>query len=232
MRSKTTASIIIAIVLLVAAATYINAAEKGRGFDKTLPAKIIQNTDHRIWITGLNDKGISVLPDSFVYLERSEIYTTSRLSVFSPREPETQEQYNANLLESDSVEGIIFSPDGKQFIDIRNIPRRGYNATDVRYYGTREDKIIDARFAECYYKFNCYYDNAYFINNDTFVVYEISQYTSEKGEKPKDCLDTGECEYTFKIHLVNLNTNSRVIYESPAFWAVLNELIPEIESSQ
>jgi hypothetical protein len=232
MKSKTTAGIVIAILLLVAATTYINAAEKSRGFDKTLPGKIIQNTEHQNWISDQNNKGISILPEGFTYLERSEIYTTSRMRVLSPQEPETQEQYNADLLENEGVEGIIFSPDGKQFIDIRNIPRKGYNATDVRYYGIRGDKIVDARFAECYYKFNCYYDYAYFVDNNTFVVYEISQYTGGKGEKPKECLDSGECEYTFKIHLVNLDTNSRVIYESPAFWGILNLLVPEIESLQ
>ena len=66
------------------------------------------------------------------------------------------------------------------------------------------------------------------MDNDVFVVTEVSRNITKHDETVPACLPSETCTYSFKLHLVDLNRNSRIIYESTPFDAVLDKLIPEL----
>ena len=143
-------------------------------------------------------------------------------------EPGVPEELDRMLLQSRDQDMIVFSPSDKEFIDYSNKPRDGYLATEVRLYGLREDKVIDARLLDCSAKANCYFDRAYFLDNDTFVISEISRNIEENPEMFIPCAPNEECDYTFKVHVIDLKKNKRWIYESKPFAAIMDLVLPEL----
>jgi len=96
------------------------------------------------------------------------------MTVTSIDKKERQQEFEQNLEVHENLDHVIFSPSKRIYLDYRNISREGYKPNEVHLYGLKEDKIIDARILECVNDKNCYFDRAYFLDNDVFVVHEMS----------------------------------------------------------
>ncbi len=207
------------LFLLVGAGVYLNLQRKAAIDTSRIPSKLEEERNFQRWITNAKNKEILVEASEFMLTKEVEIYNTRWIEVYSIDEPGVRETFEETLDKYKDIDKVVFSPSERIFLDYRNINRGNYKAHEVHLYGQKEDKIIDARILECYTKTNCYFDRAYFLDNDVFVVHEISL------ADPSDRCSTKEnCSYTFKIHLVDLINNKRWIYESEEkalelFWA-------------
>lgn len=218
----------IALAITVAGATFVNYVQD-KAVDRTkLPEKVELNKSFQKWITNLKNKGLTIEADEFRLKEENEIYNTKWMSVFNIDDEGVKEQFDANIAKYIDTKGVVYSPSKRQFVDYRNIPRDGYEANQIHYYGLRDDKLLDARLLDCAASLNCYFDRAYFLDNDVFVVTEISRNLDKKSPDIPPCLADQTCAYTIKLHLVDLNKNSRLVYESNSFDTNLATLIPEL----
>lgn len=190
-----------------------------------LPQKVEEERLFQRWITNLKNHDLDVNADDFELKEENEIYNTTWMNVYSMDDPEQKALYEKTLDEHKDVENVVFSPNERVFVDFRNIPRGEVMANEVRLYGLKEDKIIDARVLDCSTKGNCYFDRAYFLDNDVFVISEISRDINKKDSSAPDCLVTDECTYTIKVHVVDMINNRRSVYVSKPFDAVLPDVI-------
>ena len=98
----------------------------------------------------------------------------------------------------------------------------------MRFFGQKEDKIIDSRAVSCKKEANCFFDRAYFLDNDVFVVSEFSRNIKKTDTNVKPCSINEVCTYTIKLHLIDLVKNSRLVYESHPLEIKLSELIPQL----
>lgn len=202
-------SLVAVLFLLISAGVYMNLQEKEAIDNSKIPEKLEDDRGFQRWITNAKDKDIDVDADEFRLLEENEIYNTKWMQVYSLDNDQIREQFQQELEAKENIDHVIFSPSELIYLDYRNISRDGYKANEVHLYGKKEDKILDARILECFNDTNCYFDRAYFLDNDTFVVHEISL------ADPNDLCPTDEtCSYTFKVHLVDLINNKRWIYGS------------------
>ena len=221
-------SSVLGIFLLTGATVYFNIQEQ-RAVDRSkIPEKVEAGKGFQKWITNLKNKDFVIEADEFRLVEENEIYNTKWIKIYSVEEPGKQEELDNTLSEHKDTKGVVFSPSGEEFVDYRNIERYGYQTYEVRLYGLKEDKIIDARILDCSPKANCYFDRAYFLDNDVFVISEISRKVNKNEQLTTACLVSEPCEYSFKVHVVDLKKNSRLIYESKPFTVVLNEVLPEL----
>ncbi|MBD3366357.1 hypothetical protein GF360_03410 [candidate division WWE3 bacterium] len=188
---------------------YLNLQEKASIDNSKIPQKLEEERGFQRWITNAKNKDILVEADEFRLLEENEIYNTRWMQVYSLDEPGRKEEFEANLEAHKNVDHVIFSPSDRIFLDYRNMARDRYAPNEVHLYGQKEDKILDARVLECVNGNNCYFDRAYFLDNDVFVVHEVSLADPANLCKPDET-----CAYTFKVHLVDLINNKRWIYES------------------
>jgi len=147
------------------------------------------------------------------------------MNVYSSDDPKQMELYEKTIEEHKDVEKVIFNPNGRVFVDFRNAARGEVMANEVRLYGLKEDKILDARVLDCSVKGNCYFDRAYFLDNDVFVISEFSRNINKKDPAAAECMVTDMCTYTIKIHVVDMIHNKRLVYESKPFDTVLSDLI-------
>ncbi|OGC68736.1 hypothetical protein A2415_02175 [candidate division WWE3 bacterium RIFOXYC1_FULL_39_7] len=228
MNTKFAIFLIILMGAAIFAGVYSNLREQAAVDDSKLPQKVEMDRGFQRWITNLRNKDVVIEADEFRLVEKNEIYNTKWMKVYSIEDEEAKKVYDATIEASKQVDKIIFSPSDREFIDFRNIDREGYKSNEVRFYGQKEDKIIDLRALDCSTRANCYIDRAYFLDNDLFVVSEISRNIDKKDETAEICLPEQTCTYTFKLHLVDLINNARWIYESESFEAVLTELIPNL----
>ena len=197
------------LFLLVGGGVYLNLKEKAAIDNSKLPKKVELERGFQRWITNAKNKNIEVSADEFSLLEENEIYNTRWMRVESIDKPGKRQEFNQTLEAHRNIDHIVFSPSERIFLDYRNIPREGYKPNEAHLYGLKEDKIIDARILKCVNDKNCYFDRAYFLDNDVFVVHEASL------ANPDDLCPLEEtCAYTFKVHLVDLINNKRWIYES------------------
>jgi hypothetical protein len=203
------AVLVSSLFLLIGAGVGLNLQEKAAIDNSKIPQKLEEERGFQRWITNAKNKGIEIEADEFRLLEENEIYNTKWIQVASIEEPGKREEFEENLESSKNMDQIIFSPSERMYLDYRNINRREYQANEVHLYGQKEDKIIDARILKCVNETNCYFDRAYFLDNDVFVVHEVSLADLLDKCSPKET-----CLYTFKIHLVDLINNKRWIYES------------------
>lgn len=220
--------VFVATFLFIGLGVYSNISEQNANDRSKLPPKVETSRPFQRWITNLRNKDLVIEADGFVMREEVEIYNTRWMKVYSIDDPARKNEYLANLESHKNIEKIIYSPSEREFVDFRNIDRDGYLANEVHFYGQKEDKIIDARALDCSAKGNCYFDRAYFLSNDVFVVTEISRNVDKKDINVLACATTETCTYTFKLHLVDLINNSRLVYESKPFDAVLVKLIPDL----
>ena len=217
------------IFLLVIAGGAIN-IHKQYSIDRSkLPDKVEESKGFQRWITNLKNKGLGFVDaDQFMLTEENEIYNTKWMEVFSFDEEGRQEQFEQIIASHRDTPKIIYSPSERLFIDYRNEEREGYKPSEVHFYGARDDKIIDARILDCSPRANCYFDRAYFLSNDVFVISEFSRNIHKKDTTTPLCPANTECTYTIKIHVIDLINNSRLVYESKPFNIILSELIPEL----
>ena len=217
------------IFLLVGFGVVINVQEQLSVDRSKLPEKVEEHKGFQRWITNIKNKGLNfVNADDFALTEENEIYNTKWMKVYSLDEEGKQEEFEKTIAEHQKTKKIIFSPSERLFIDFRNIIRNGYKPNEVHFYGVRDDKIIDARILDCSEKANCYFDRAYFLSNDVFVISEFSRNIHKRDTTTPDCSKNTECTYTIKIHIIDLINNSRLVYESKPFNIVLSELIPDL----
>lgn len=214
--------------ITIGVATYVNYRQDKDVDRSKIPVKLETNKSFQKWITNLKNKDLTIEADEFRLKEENEIYNTKWMMVYSIDDPGVTEQFNAVILKYVKTKGVVYSPSERQYIDYRNISRDGYDATQIHYYGLRDDKLLDARLLDCPASLNCYFDRAYFLDNDVFVVTEVSRNIDKRAENIPVCATDQICTYTFKVHLVDLNKNSRLVYESKPFEANLALLIPEL----
>jgi hypothetical protein len=222
------AGTVILLTATILAATAVN-YKQDKAVDRTkLPQKLEQAKPFQKWLTNLKNTGLTVEADEFRLNEENEIYNTNWMKVYSIDDPSVKTTYDLTIAKYTTTDKVIYAPSGRQFIDYRNEPRDGFAANEIHYYGLRDDKLLDARLLDCSTKLNCYFDRAYFLDNDVFVVSELSRNLDKRAADIPVCLITEPCTYTIKVHLVDLNKNSRLIYESRPFEVNLALLIPEL----
>lgn len=215
------------IVFFVSVGVYSNVKEQLAIDHSKLPEKVETNKSFQRWLTNLKNKNIPVSADDFSLLEENEIYNTKWMKVYSADDPEKMAEYQAKLTSHKNLPKVVFSPSENLYIDIRYEPRDGYNINEALFYGLLDGKIIDSRVVDCSIDALCYFDRAFFIENEIFVISEFSRNIDKKAVAPS-CTKEEVCEYTFKIHLIDLKNNKRLVYKSLPFEAVWISTIPEL----
>jgi len=210
----------ILLTAAISAGAYVNYRQE-RDIDRSkVPPKLELSKPFQKWITNLKNKGLIVEADEFRLREENEIYNTKWMAVYNIDDADAVDRLNAELAALQNEKKVAFSPSERELID--------YRTTQVRYYGLRDDKIVDARLLGCTSNINCYFDRAYFLDNDVFVVSEFSRSVDLNEQNPQACTLDQMCKYSIKIHLVDLNKNSRLVYESKPFDTNLALLIPNL----
>jgi hypothetical protein len=225
---KTPIILISICLVLVGVGVYSNLAEQKANDRSRLPQKVEETRQFQRWITNLKNKDLDVNADDFKMIEENEIYNTKWLKVYSLDDPVKKEEFENMLASHKDIEKIVYSPSEREFLDYRSIEREGYLANEVHFYGQKDDKILDARILDCSVRANCYFDRAFFITNDLFVITEISRNIDKKDTVTPLCTPEETCLYSFKLHLIDLINNSRLVYESLPFEGVLSKIIPEL----
>ena len=216
------------LVTVITGAAALN-YKQDKDVDRTkIPSKLELAKPFQKWITNLKNKGLNIEADEFRLKEESEIYNSKWITVYNIDDVGILDRFNSNISKYLKTKGVVYSPSDRQFIDYRNEPRDGYGANQIHYYGLRDAKLLDARLLDCSLDLNCYFDRAYFLDNDTFVVSEISRNLDKRADNIPPCSIDVICTYTIKIHLVDLNKNSRLVYESRPFETNLALLTPEL----
>lgn len=227
--NKLEALLVALLFATIALGVYINIQEQLSVDRSKLPEKIEENNGFQRWITNLKNKGLDhVEADEFRLQEENEIYNTKWMKVYSFDEEGREEEFEENIAAHTDMDMVVFSPSERLFVDYRHQERNGYKPNEVHFYGVRDDKIIDARVVDCSADANCYFDRAYFLSNDVFVVSEFSRNVDKKAKDLPVCTRTDECDYSIKIHIIDLVNNSRLVYESEPFKIRLEDLIPEL----
>jgi len=220
--------LIIIILALVGAGVYVNVrAQMAKDFSK-IPSKVELSRNFQRWITNLKNNKVDVSADDFKMTEENEIYNSVWMKVYSMDDPEKKKLYDDTIANSQNIKKIVWSPSNREFIDYRFEVRAEYQPEDVRFFGQKEDKIIDARVVSCKKEANCYFDRAYFLDNDVFIISEISRNIKRDDPNTVACTVDSLCTYTIKLHVIDLTRNSRYVYESKPFDVVLLALIPEL----
>jgi len=221
--------ILLAIILLsVAGGVFLNIKQQASIDRSKLPTKVEEDRLFQRWITNIKNNDFEIEADEFKLKEESEIYNTTWMTVYSSDDPKQMELYEKTIEENKGLNKVVFNPNERIFIDYRNIPRGKLMANEVRLYGLKEDKILDARILDCSTKSNCYFDRAYFLDNDVFVISEFSRNVDKRDNTVGLCDINLVCSYTIKVHVIDIIHNKRWVYESKPFDAALPDLIFKI----
>jgi hypothetical protein len=189
-----------------------------------LPLKLEQSKGFQRWITNMKNKDVEINADEFKLLEETEIFNSKWTKVYSSDDETAVAALNQTLAEAeeDKTKGIVFSPSKREILDYRPIVRGAYDPLSVRFYGQKDDKIIETRVAGCFNRENCYFDRAFFLDNDVMGVSEISL-----AEKVPCDINT-VCKYTYKMHLIDFKNNNKAVYGSEVKELNLSQLIPRL----
>lgn len=228
MKQKLNYGIAFLIFLLIGAGVYVNVQQQKSIDHSKIPAKVEESNGFQRWITNLKNKGLNIEADEFKLKEENEIYNTKWMQVYSVEEEGRKEEYESYIGSLKGVKNVAFSPSGREFIDYRAEYRDGYAPNEAHFYGLKEDKIIDARILDCSTRANCFFDRAFFLDNDVFVISEVSRNIDKKDETAKACSLDEKCTYSIKLHVIDLINNKRLVYESNSFESVMKELAPEL----
>jgi len=193
-----------------------------------LPPKVELGKGFQRWITNLKNKGLDIQGDDFKLKEENEIYNTKWVKVYSTDDAAIKTDLENKITTLQNIKKIVYSPSKRVYVDFRNEPRDGYATNEVRLYGQLDDKIIDARIVDCSIRANCYFDRAYFMENDFLVISEISSNIDKKDDIVAVCPAGQLCTYTYKVHVVDLKHNKRWVYESKSFDVILTDLLREL----
>ena len=227
-QNKTQFLLLIFILLLIGIGVSLN-IKKENSIDRSkIPEKVEQSKGFQKWITNLKNKDFIIEADEFRLQEENEIYNTKWIKIYSIDAPGQKAALESTLKSHVNTPKVVYSPSEREFLDYRNSQRDGYAVNEVRLYGLRDDKIMDARIVDCSTKANCYFDRGYFLDNDTLVVSEISRTIDKEDLTEPTCDIWQQCEYSFKIHVIDLKKNSRLIYESKPFKVILENILPNL----
>lgn len=204
-----TISLIFIIFTLVGSGVFINVRKQMAVDHSRLPSKVELSSGYQKWNTNFKKKGINVEAEEFKLVEESEVFNTKWMTVTSVEQPEQKQVLDETLKAAKTQDKTVLSPSGTQFIDYRNMARGAYGQGQVRLYGLKEDKILDVRAVGCTNQNNCFFDRGYFLDNDTFVVTELSL-----SDPSAVCEVTQVCSYTIKLHFVDLLKNKHFLYVS------------------
>lgn len=205
--------LILAISIFVAGVVTLNLHDQ-YSIDKTkLPIKLETHSRFQRWLSNLEDKGVDLEADRFTFLKDSNIYNTIWTSTVSIDDELSRKMYEDNMKVLLDYKESIKSPNEREIVNFTMSDRFGFSAKDVFFYGLREDRILRTKIANCYQHFTCNFHRGAFIDNHVFFIMELSQ-KAVPEEEFKGCELDEVCDYTFKVHLVDLNNNSRNIYES------------------
>jgi hypothetical protein len=222
-------SVLMAVIFISVGFGLLLNVKQQRAIDRSkLPERVEEERMFQRWITNLKNHGLDIEADEFKLKEENEIYNTTWMTVKSSDDPKEMELYNSTILKHKDTEKVVFNPNGRVFVDFRNIPRDGIMANEVRLYGLKEDKILDARVLDCSTKSNCYFDRAYFIDNDVFVISEFSRNINKRDISVPECPVTQSCTYTIKVHVIDMIHNTRLVYESKPFDTVLPDILKQL----
>ncbi len=223
---ETTTLLVIALCVLTGVISNIQGQ---RAIDRSkLPEKVELNKNFQRWLTNLKNKDLPISADEFVFVEDAEIYNTKWIKVLSADDQVNVTAYEENLARHADLKKVVFSPSGHLFIDIRPEIREGYNPNEAHFYGLLDNKILDARILDCSVDANCFFDRAYFIENDIFIISELSRNIDKRAQNNAVCTKQEMCTYTFKLHLIDLKNNKRLVYESASFEGVWDSVVPEL----
>jgi len=227
--------IISLIFILIGLGVYSNITEQAAVDNSKLPSKVEDDRNFQRWITNLKNKDLIIDADEFNLKEETEIYNTKWIKVASIEEEGKQEEFNQTIEKNKNIKQIVYSPSEREFLDYRHSIRDTispnsdfYQPNEVRFYGQKEDKIIEARILDCSLRANCYFDRAYFLSNDVFVITEFSRNIDKKDTTTPECPINQTCTYTIKLHLIDLVNNSKYTYESKTLELNLEKMIPEL----
>lgn len=226
--------LVVLVFILIGSGVLINVIQQRAVDQSKLPSKVEDDRSFQRWVTNLRNNDLVVEADAFNLIEENEIYNTKWMRVNSLDVEEEKIKFEKILEEHKNLKHVVFSPSDREFIDFRHEERdigpsdKPFAANEVRFYGQKEDKVIDARILDCSVRANCYFDRAYFLSNDLFVITEFSRDIDKKDTQTPECLISDICTYTVKLHLIDLINNQRLVYESNSFDINLAELIPEL----
>ena len=239
----------VSVIVLTALGVSINIIQQQQQDNSKLPSKIEDDIYYQRWVTNLKNKDFEIEAEEFELIEEEQIYNTKWIQLYSVDDEQIMQIFNKTISEFQDTDKVVYSPSERSFIDYRNINKgvqepqaKNYKPNEVRFFGIRDNKLIEARILECYNSDNCYFDRAFFISNDVFVISEFSlKQTDKDGDnKDKDNNDKGDvnkdiecalndiCDYTIKLHLIDLVNNSKSTYESDIKTINLQETIPEL----
>jgi hypothetical protein len=232
-------SIIIGVLVLATVGS--NYYEQWSVDQSKLPEKVELSEGFQRWITNLKNKGDDIEADEFRFVEDNQVLNTKWYTTWSADDDRVQEEYKEFIAEAialeEANEKVELSVSKRQFIDYRNI-KRSYNRkeekpfmpNEIRYYGQRDNLVYEMRPMDCSVRANCYYDRGYFLDNsnDVFAVSEFSLDIEEGDNRDVICTKDEVCEYTFKLHVVDLINNKRNVYTSKPIEVSYNEIVPEL----
>jgi hypothetical protein len=228
MKNKINLILAALILIFVGLGVYANIQKQNAVDRSRLPQKVQMNRGFQRWLNNLKNKGIDLEADDFKLTEKDEIYNAKWMKVSSTDEPGKKDEFEQTLLAHQNLKKVVFSPSEREFVDYRPDTRDGYKPNEVHFYGLKEDKIIDARILDCSVSTNCYFDRAYFLDNDVFVISEISRNVNKRDPNLQACAMDVICTYSAKVHVIDLINNARYVYESKSFDTVLSTLIPQL----
>jgi hypothetical protein len=234
MKDKISIALATLLFIFIAIGVYLNVSEQQAIDQSKLSDKVESSRGFQRWITNLKNKDFEINADEFRLVEENEIYNTRWMTVYSLDEEGIQETFDETLKEHQDIKKVIFSPSEREFLDYREEERgispngEPFQTNEVRFYGKKEDKVIDARILDCSLRANCYFDRAWFIDNDVFVVSEFSRNIHKKDETSPICNMNETCTYTVKLHVIDLINNSRLVYESETMDLVFSNVKHEL----
>lgn len=220
--------LIFIIFVSIALGVYQNQLKKA-SIDRTkIPLKVEEDRDFQRWNTNIRNKGLEITPEDFILVEENEVYNSQWIKITSVDNPQAKAAFDQNLIDHKETKKIVFAPSGTMYLDYRNVFKDGYFPNQVHLYGLKEDKLLDARILDCSERGNCYFDRAYWMDNDVFIITEWSRDISKKDITIPECPVTSICTYAIKLHMVDLKHNKRYIYKSKTFDINLSEWIQNL----
>jgi len=220
--------ILISIIAILVAGGVVLNVQKQYSIDKSkLPTKLESNSQFQKWVTNARNKGVKVEGDNFRFIEDSNIFNTLWTSTASIDDDTSRKLYDENMVELRKFKDSALSPNEREVVNYDYSNRFGFSPNEVFFYGLREDKILRTKIVDCDFESNCFFNRASFLDNHVFFVIQMSlkEYTKKD---PKPCDPKTVCDYTFKVHLVDLINNSRTVYESEPVQGIFEDLVSKL----
>lgn len=219
--------LVIFIIFLISLGVGINLNQQ-YSVDRTkIPSKLESNGKFQKWLTNVKNKNIPLEADNMKFIEDSNIFNTIWTSTASIDDPKNRSFYEENIKSLSLYKESEFSPNEREIVNYSDTDRFGYGPNEVFFYGLREDKVLQTRIVKCELEENCFFHRAGFLDNHVFFISEVSLHNFNK-ENPVICAPSQICQYSFKVHLVDLNNNSIVTYQSDYFDSSLEYLKKEL----